>query len=139
VTDMERMFYNSPDLTTIYVGDDWSTQAVTSSSSMFYNCTNLVGGMGTTFDASHINVAYAHIDGGPSNPGYMTKKPDYILGDVNNDGIVNIVDVTDLIDYLLMGEDVVTINLDAADVNQDNNVTIADVTELIDILLGVTP
>ena len=61
-----------------------------------------------------------------------------ISGDVDGDGIVSIVDVSNLIDYLLMGEDFVTINLDAADVNQDNNVTIADATYLIDILQGVT-
>ena len=61
--------------------------------------------------------------------------PDFLLGDVNNDGKLSISDVSELIDYLLFGEEQVTINLDAADVNGDNNVSIADATELIDIIL----
>ena len=73
VAVMLRMFYNSTNLRTIYVGGGWSTAAVTSSVSMFTNCTSLVGGQGTTYDANHIDKAYAHIDGGPSNPGYFTE------------------------------------------------------------------
>ena len=61
--------------------------------------------------------------------------PDFLLGDVNNDGKLSISDVSELIDYLLFGEEEVTINLDAADVNGDNNVSIADATELLDIIL----
>ena len=72
VTSMSGMFYNCSKLQTIYAGDEWSTAAVTSSSNMFKNCTSLVGGQGTTFDANHIDKEYAHIDGGPANPGYFT-------------------------------------------------------------------
>ncbi len=72
VTKMGRMFESCNNLQTIYVGDGWSTAAVESSTSMFSNCTSLVGGKGTTYDANHIDVAYAHIDGGSSNPGYFT-------------------------------------------------------------------
>lgn len=58
----------------------------------------------------------------------------FLLGDVNDDGIVNIADVTALIDYLLgSGND---INLKNSDVNQDETINIADVTALIDMLLG---
>ena len=39
---------------------------------MFYECTSLKGGMGTTYDENHINAEYAHIDGGVDNPGYFT-------------------------------------------------------------------
>ena len=55
-------------------------------------------------------------------------------GDVNNDGNVNISDVTDLIDYLLSGN-ADGINLVGADVNQDSIINISDVTDLIDMLL----
>ena len=47
---------------------------VTYSSNMFSLDTNLVGGAGTQFDAFHTDKAYAHIDGGTSNPGYLTAK-----------------------------------------------------------------
>ncbi len=73
VAVMLRMFYNSTNLRTIYVGNGWSTAAVTHSANMFSNCTSLVGGQGTTYDANHIDKTYAHIDGGTSNPGYFTE------------------------------------------------------------------
>jgi hypothetical protein len=60
---------------------------------------------------------------------------EFINGDVNKDNVVNIADVTALIDYLL-GADATNINLDAADVNGDETVNIADVTALIDKLLS---
>ncbi len=72
VSAMESMFSNSNNLKTIYVGNGWSTAAVTHSSNMFNNCTSLLGGMGTTYDENHVDAAYAHIDGGPDNPGYFT-------------------------------------------------------------------
>ena len=48
--------------------------AVTSSSNMFYNTTNLVGGAGTTYNSSYVDKTYAKIDGGTSSPGYFTAK-----------------------------------------------------------------
>ena len=72
VVTMGTMFYNCSKLRTIYVGSGWSTAAVTYSSNMFTGCTNLMGGMGTAFDFSHVDAAYAHLDGGPSNPGYFS-------------------------------------------------------------------
>ena len=133
VTAISWMFSNCTNLQTIYVGSGWSTTAVTESTNMFYNCTSLVGGQGTTYDANHIDKTYAHIDGGPSNPGYFTAKNAGLRGDVNGDGSVNISDVTALIDLLLGGG---TISNPAADCNQDSSVNISDVTALIDYLLS---
>ena len=135
VTDMSGMFQNCFGLKTIYSGDGWSTAAVTSSGSMFYNCTSLVGGMGTTYSSSHTNAAYAHIDGGPSNPGYFTEKNASLRGDVDADGSVTISDVTALIDYLL-SDNASGVNLTAADCDLDGSITISDVTALIDYLLS---
>ena len=72
VIHMEEMFDWCNKLKTIYVGSGWSTASVVNSDNMFRNCTNLKGGAGTTYDANHVDVAYAHIDGGTSNPGYLT-------------------------------------------------------------------
>ncbi len=72
VTDMKNMFFDCQNLRTIYAGSGWSTAAVTSSLMMFYNCTSLVGGQGTAYDYIHYNKDYAHLDGGPSDPGYFT-------------------------------------------------------------------
>ena len=69
------MFYNCSNLTTIYAGISWDVQNVSSSAQMFTGCTSLVGGKGTTYDASHVDKTYARIDGGTSNPGYFTRDP----------------------------------------------------------------
>ena len=74
VTDMRQMFYNSANLKTIYVSDKFNTNAVRSSTNMFANTTNLVGGAGTTYNSSFVDKTYARIDGGTSNPGYFTLK-----------------------------------------------------------------
>ena len=134
VTHMTGMFNICGALKTIYVGDAWSTAAVTSSAYMFSHCTSLVGGMGTTYDANHVDAAYAHLDGGPSNPGYFSEKLDYIRGDVNNDGKVSIIDVTFLINYLLT-QDATGINLQGADTTLNNIININDVSFLINYLL----
>ena len=78
VTEMTWMFSNCYELTTIYAGNGWSTAATTDSDSdgMFTQCNSLVGGQGTTYNASNPkDRTYAHIGGGPSNPGYFTAKP----------------------------------------------------------------
>ena len=64
-------------------------------------------------------------------------EPTFIRGDVNNDSIVNISDVTTLIDYLLSGDET-TVNPQALDCSQDGQVNISDVTALIDFLLSGT-
>jgi len=74
VTSMISMFYGC-NLKTIYCSDRWNTDNVTRSETMFSWCYNLTGGQGTTYDSSHIDKEYARIDGGPSNPGYLTYKP----------------------------------------------------------------
>ena len=59
----------------------------------------------------------------------------FAIGDINNDGRVNIGDVTALIQYLL-SRDPSAINAVAADVNGDGATNIADATALISIVLS---
>ena len=72
VTNMKYMFNESPELKTIYVSDRWDTSNVTISDDMFTNDSKLVGQQGTVYDANHTDAEYAHIDGGSSNPGYLS-------------------------------------------------------------------
>ena len=60
--------------------------------------------------------------------------PQGLKGDVNNDGHVNISDVTALIDYILSSDS--EINQSNADTNSDGSINISDVTNLIDMILG---
>ena len=67
------MFSGCSNLTTIYVGDSWDEGNIEDSDGMFTGCTSIVGGMDTTYDENHVDAAYAHIDGGLDNPGYLSK------------------------------------------------------------------
>ena len=55
-------------------------------------------------------------------------------GDVNEDGEVNIADVTMLVNVILGNAEA-----ENADVNTDGTIDIADVTALVNIILGKTP
>ena len=136
VTAMYNMFNNCLALQTIYVGNQWSTDAVTNSNSMFTYCTNLVGGAGTAWSSSNpVDKTYAHVDAA-NNPGYFTYKADFQIGDVNGDGSITIADVTALVNIILGKDTIGQYNHAAADVNRDNSITIADVTALVNIILG---
>ena len=141
VTNMTRLFYACENLQTIYVGDGWSTDAVTTSTEMFNGCANLVGGQGTTYSSSNPkDKTYAHIDGGPSNPGYFTGNSVTARGDVNGVGGVDMDDLTALINYLLTS-DATGINLaNAACCSSPDSTTVDmdDLTALINYLLAGT-
>ncbi len=80
-------------------------------------------------------LIYQYYPGGHITLWKLTKRGGNLRGDANDDGDVNIADVTALIDYLLSGS-TDGINLDNADCNQDSDVNIGDVTALIDFLLS---
>lgn len=85
---MYEMFGDCPNLKTIYVGSGWNTSNVQRGNDMFIHDTNLVGGRGTQFSPDHIDIEYAHIDGGPNNPGYLTdKNAEPIEGEARFDGL----------------------------------------------------
>ena len=60
---------------------------------------------------------------------------EYLQGDVNGDGEVNIADVSWVID-IIQGDDVDNAILSRADVNHDGEINIGDVSLIIDIILG---
>ena len=134
-TDMARMFCGCSKLRTICVGGGWTTQFVFDSNSMFYGCTSLVGGMGTTYDPNHTDKEYAHLDGGPDNPGYFSDANAVVVvpGDVNGDGEVTTVDITAIYNYLLNGDETF---ITTSDVDGDGFITTGDITFIYNILLG---
>ena len=62
IKNMTSMFKNCIALEKIFVDGNWSTAAVTSSTNMFQNVVSIVGGNGTTYNASYIDKTYARID-----------------------------------------------------------------------------
>lgn len=131
----QGMFLQCGNLVTIYVSEDWVTPPELSGSmNMFYQCFSLVGGQGTVFDPSHIDGDYGHIDGGPDNPGYFTLKTDYMRGDVDGNGEVDVLDATALINFLLFN-DATGINMENANCDLEGGIDIVDATTLINFLL----
>lgn len=61
----------------------------------------------------------------------------YPLGDVNFDRVVNVNDVTILIDYMLGNQDT-CINVDKADYTRDGIINMADIIDIIDVLFQQT-
>lgn len=69
--NLNYMFQHDTNLKTIIVSDKFTIKSYCDSKEMFNDCTSLVGGNGTVYDASHIDASYAHIDTA-DNPGYFT-------------------------------------------------------------------
>ena len=89
-TDASAMFGNCGELRKIYVAQAFpGIPAAAASENMFQGCAALSGGAGTAFDAAHADAAYARLDGGAADPGYFALG----RGDVNCNGLLNIVDV----------------------------------------------
>jgi len=64
----------------------------------------------------------------------LTGKPDYIIGDVNRDGEVDVADVNAVI-AIILGTSNPHYDTDIADVNNDGEIDVSDVTQLISIIL----
>ena len=75
VTRMSSLFSGMKNVTTIYASSSFTVSSIESGydNNLFYNCLNLVGEKGTVYDSTKTNKAYAHIDGGTSNPGYFSQ------------------------------------------------------------------
>ncbi len=91
VTDMRLMFANCSYLETIFASK-LAIKQVTQSEGMFAGCTKLEGGEGTVFDASCTDVSRARVDNGAAAPGYFAGSHAKLDGDVNGNGVLNIVD-----------------------------------------------
>jgi hypothetical protein len=65
----------------------------------------------------------------------LTYINDVLLGDVNNDGFVNIVDVTCIVNHIL-GQTPPVFIKKAADLNDDGDINIVDVTLLVNLILN---
>ncbi len=73
-TATNGMFDGCSNLVTVYVDSSkWNMSNVTNSSSMFNGCTKIVGGNGTTYNASYKDKTYAHVDVA-GNPGYLVER-----------------------------------------------------------------
>lgn len=74
LSDISNMFYECNLLKTVYVSDLWNLDKITTEQeNVFYNCEKIVGGNGTTFDATKITSEFACVDK-EEKVGYFTYK-----------------------------------------------------------------
>lgn len=64
-------------------------------------------------------------------------QPRLLLGDVNGDGVVNITDITLMVNHIL-GQTLPVFLKQNADINNDKSINISDVTSLVNIILNET-
>lgn len=69
---MNSVFRGCTALKTIVASGLFETSQVIRSIGMFSDCSSLVGGAGTAFDANNTDKTYARIDNPPTAPGYFT-------------------------------------------------------------------
>ena len=89
---------------------------------------------GKAFNAVEtVDFTSAGQEGMPSSPITLTLKR-YTLGDVNDDGEIDVSDVQDLIDLVLSSDD---LNFNpACDFNEDGEIDVSDIQALIDYILN---
>ena len=80
VTSMGWMFRSADNLRTIYVGDNWNIEKLTSSVCMFLGCEQLVGQDGTKYNSAYIDATKAHYDAG----GYLTYRGSSAVNEVKS-------------------------------------------------------
>ncbi len=115
--------YGPASTTTITTGTTYTTTKRNNNASYYFT------GDGSdylfTFDADALSFKLEVIE----------NQPAIIPGDVNNDGLVNVTDVSILINYV-MGSTSLTINVVNADVNPDNNINVSDITMIINMIMS---
>ncbi len=84
ITNCKYMFYQCPNLTTIYASEWWDMSNATTSTSMFYGCSKIVGQSGVTYNSSKTDKSMANY-----TTGYLTYKatlnpPEYVNLTIDN-------------------------------------------------------
>ena len=64
---------------------------------------------------------------------YLGNDNNVVIGDINNDGGINIIDVVQLVNIILLGYEI-TIE---SDINQDNQLNILDIVQLVSLILNI--
>ena len=87
------------------------------------------------FGEGHLVVPPGTIDAYKAEPGWSHFGESLVLGDVNGDGAVNVLDVTTLVSYVL-NEPTSPFVEAAADVNGDGNINSLDITAIVSLILN---
>ena len=103
------------------------------------------GPNGELLDIEALDVKYTLYIGYPNNPywgsayGYYYYEFDdnqCVLGDVSEDGIVNVIDIVNLVNYILGSNELSDSQLCAADLNGDSIINVIDIVNLVNTILN---
>jgi len=110
----------------------WSQGNVVITNSNNSKSDMMVGkGIGCLFIAwSENGNVYAHC---LREDGTLGSPDGSLLGDINNDGNIDVLDVVILVNYILNGD---TSELDGADINNDDVINVLDIVALVNIILS---
>ena len=96
---------------------------------------------GFSFDEQSTDISYGRIVDGEEgwqyfenpSPGISNGESEqYLLGDINNDGFLNVLDVVSLGNIILNEDDYILLG----DMNQDDILNVLDIVQLVNIILG---
>jgi len=101
-------------------------------------------GMGPSLELSHpeLEVSYQQswmASTGIGTPGEMNSQYQYPClpsGDLNQDGIVDVLDIVQLIDIILQADEPETDIICLADLNQDGSLDVLDIVMMVDIIIS---
>ena len=120
------------DETGIILGFSFEGEIIPEGSGLLTNIYYTYHNAGTT-DICMTDIIVSNPDGqGLSTEGDCTQISGGLLGDLNEDGILNIVDIIILVNLIISGE---PIDNPLADVNQDESINILDVISLVNLIL----
>ena len=100
---------------------------------------NLIDGL--SFDAQSEDISYGRVTDGMNEwqffenptPGISNDESEqYLLGDMNSDGLLNVLDVVSLVNTILNDDDYILFG----DMNQDGLLNVLDIVQLVNIILG---
>ena len=84
----------------------------------------------TVYDAEAQNYEITYFKGK-----LTIEKPDYISGDVNGDGLVNVTDIVATVNYI-MEKPSDGFNEEAADLNGDGEINVTDIVKMVSIIMN---
>ena len=86
-----------------------------------------------SLEDSNVLIANSNYNNIESEDIVFSLSINYFIGDLNNDGVVNILDIVILVEHILSPAALV---LDGADINSDGNVNVVDIVLLVEIILN---
>ena len=153
--DWQYSFHHAIDATGLYDSDGWHSMALsvetlgdgTVSYTAYFDGQYLAGPFIDDSEGHTTSGRYGIFSfqmSGTGLPGYfdnviVSAESDILLGELNNDGGVDVLDVVIMVDIILGGTTADDYQMIAGDLNSDGAIDVLDVVGLVDIILDSAP